>query len=60
MQDSIGTNKFPYKVNAVSLMSFSNELKNLCLDTGGKQIEVTEKKQVIMYSTEAGRQELKS
>lgn len=59
-QDSIGTDKFPYKVNAVSLMSFSSELKDLCLNTGGKQIEVTEKNQVFTYSVEAGKQELKS
>jgi hypothetical protein len=59
-QDSIGTDKFPYKVNAVSLMSFSNELKDLCIDTGGKQIEVTEDNRVFTYSTEAGKQELKS
>ena len=58
-QDSIGTDKFPYKVNAVSLMSFSNELKDLCLNTGGKQIEVTEEDQVFTYSIEAGKQELK-
>jgi uncharacterized protein with von Willebrand factor type A (vWA) domain len=58
-QDSIGTDKFPYKVNAVSLMSFSNELKDLCLNTGGKQIEVTEEDEVFTYSTEAGKQELK-
>lgn len=58
-QDSIGTDKFPYKVNAVSLMSFSNQLKDLCLNTGGKQIEVTEEDQVFTYSVEAGKQELK-
>jgi len=58
-QDSIGTNKFPYKVNAVSLMSFSNELKDLCLNTGGKQIEVTSDDEVFTYSVEAGKQELK-
>lgn len=58
-QDDIGTDRFPYKVNAVSLMSFSNELKDLCLNTGGKQIEVTEEDQVFTYSVEAGKQELK-
>jgi uncharacterized protein with von Willebrand factor type A (vWA) domain len=58
-QDSIGTDKFPYKVNAVSLMSFSSELKDLCLNTGGKQIEVTEDDEVFTYSVEAGKQELK-
>jgi len=58
-QDSIGTDKFPYKVNAVSLMSFSSELKDLCNNTGGKQIEVTEDDEVFTYSVEAGKQELK-
>ena len=58
-QDSIGTDKFPYKVNAVSLMEFSNELKDLCLNTGGKQIEVTDDNEVFTYSVEAGKQELK-
>jgi len=58
-QDDINTDEFPYKVNAVSLMSFSNQLKDLCLNTGGKQIEVTEEDQVFTYSTEAGKQELK-
>lgn len=58
-QDSIGTDKFPYKVNAVSLMSFSSELKDLCLNTGGKQIEVTQDDEVFTYSVEAGKQELK-
>ena len=58
-QDSINTEKFPYKVNAVSLMEFSDELKDLCLATGGKQIQVTEDLKVFTYSTEAGKQELK-
>ena len=58
-QDSIGTSEFPYKVNAVSLMEFSNELKDLCNATGGKQIEVTTDAKVFTYSVEAGKQELK-
>lgn len=58
-QDSIGTNEFPYKVNAVSLLEFSNELKDLCLATGGKQIEITDDLRVFSYSTEVERQELK-
>ena len=58
-QDSIGTKEFPYKVNAVSLMEFSEELKDLCLATGGKQIEVTNDLEVFAYSNEAGKQELK-
>jgi uncharacterized protein with von Willebrand factor type A (vWA) domain len=58
-QDSIGTDAFPYKVNAVSLMEFSEELKDLCLATGGKQIEITDELKCFSYSTEAGKQELK-
>lgn len=58
-QDEIGTDKFPYKVNAVSLMEFSHQLKDLCLATGGKQIEVKEDLRVFSYSTEAGRQEVR-
>jgi uncharacterized protein with von Willebrand factor type A (vWA) domain len=59
-QDSIGTDAFPYKVNAVSLMEFSNELKDLCLATDGKQIEVTDDLKVYSYSKEVGKQEIKS
>jgi uncharacterized protein with von Willebrand factor type A (vWA) domain len=59
-QDSIGTNEFPYKVNAVSLMEFSEELKDLCLATEGKQIEITYDREVFTYSKDVGRQQLKS
>jgi hypothetical protein len=58
-QDSVGSDAFPYKVNAISLMSFSEELKDLCLATGGKQIEVTYDLETFAYSKEGGRQELK-
>jgi len=58
-QDSIGTDAFPYKVNAVSLMEFSDELKDLCLATDGKQIEVTYDLKVYSYSKEVGKQEIK-
>jgi hypothetical protein len=40
-------------------MSFSNQLKDLCLNTGAKQIEVTDEDAVFTYSVEAGKQELK-
>lgn len=60
MQDSIGTNEFPYKVNAVSLMEFSDELKDLCLATGGKQIEITYHQEVFSYSKDVERQQIKS
>lgn len=59
-QDSIGTNEFPYKVNAVSLMEFSDELKDLCLATGGKQIEITYDQEVFSYSKDVERQQIKS
>lgn len=58
-QDSVGTDAFPYKVNAISLMSFSEELKDLCLATEGKQIEVTYDLETFAYSKEAGRQQLR-
>ena len=59
-QDSIGTDAFPYKVNAVSLMEFSEELKDLCIATEGKQIEITYDREVFTYSKDVGRQQLKS
>lgn len=58
-QDEIGTEQFPYKVNAVSLMEFSTELKDLCNATGGKQIEVTNNGDVYSHSAELGAQLIK-
>lgn len=58
-QDSVGTDAFPYKVNAVSLMQFSDELKDLCLATEGKQIEITEDLEVFSYAKDVGKQQLK-
>lgn len=58
-QDSVGTDAFPYKVNAISLMSFSDELKDLCLATEGKQIEITEDLEVFAYAKDVGKQQLK-
>ena len=58
-QDSIGSNAFPYKVNAVSLMEFSDELRDLCLATGGKQVEITQDLRVYSHSNEVGKQEIK-
>lgn len=60
MQDSVGSNEFPYKVNAISLMSFSEELKDLCLATEGKQIEITYDLETFAYSKEAGKQQLRA
>ena len=51
-QDSVDSKAFPYKVNAISLMQFSDELKDLCVATGGKQIQVSIDDSVISYSGE--------
>lgn len=51
-QDSVNSNGFPYKVNAISLIQFSDELKNLCVKTGGKQVKVDRYEDVSCYSPE--------
>lgn len=58
-QDSINTEAFPYKVNAVSLMEFNDELRDLCLATGGKQIKVTNDERIYSYTEGVGEQEIK-
>jgi hypothetical protein len=50
MQDRVHSEKFPYKVNAISLIQFSNELKDLCVATDGKQVKVEENDVVTAYS----------
>ena len=57
-QDSINIDEFPYKVNAITLMEYSDELKDLCIKSGGKLIEVNQENQVYSYSEEAGKQEI--
>ena len=52
MQDHVGYDRFPYKVNAISLLEFSSELKTLCVNSGGKQIRVTKRKELYAYSSE--------
>lgn len=49
-QDSIQTNKFPYKVNAICLDQQNNQLKDLCIETKGKQVFVDSSNKVIAYS----------
>lgn len=49
-QDRVNSDKFPYKVNAISLMDFSEELKDLCVETEGKQVRVDECNLVTAYS----------
>ena len=58
-QDRINTDEFPYKVNAVSLIEFNDELRDLCLATGGKQIKVTDEDRVFSYTEGVGEQEIK-
>ena len=59
-EDSVGSDEFPYKVNAISLMSFSEELKDLCLATEGKQIEITYDLETFAYTKDGGKQQLKA
>jgi uncharacterized protein with von Willebrand factor type A (vWA) domain len=49
-QDSIGTNEFPYKVNAICLGETNKQLRELCIATKGKQVDVDENSKVIAYS----------
>lgn len=58
-QDYINTEAFPYKVNAVSLMEFNDDLRDLCLATGGKQIKVTQDEKIYSYTEGVGEQEIK-
>jgi hypothetical protein len=51
-QDRVGYDSLPYKVNAISLQEFSDELKRLCIKTGGKQVQVNWDNSVISYSEE--------
>ncbi len=50
-QDEVRTNMFPYKVNAISLMQFSDELKGLCVTSGGKQIRINVDNIITAYSS---------
>lgn len=54
-EDSIDSNKFPYKVNAICLMAENNQLKKLCVDTDGKKVYVDDNNNVIAYS-KAGKE----
>ena len=49
-QDRVGYDTLPYKVNALSLMDFSEELKRLCIKTGGKQVRVGYDNSITSYS----------
>jgi hypothetical protein len=49
-QDDINTNEFPYKVNAICLGETNKQLRELCIATKGKQVDVDEESKVIAYS----------
>ncbi len=51
-QDEVNRDSFPYKVNAISLMQFSDELKNLCIASGGKQVRISSDKSIYAYSSD--------
>jgi uncharacterized protein with von Willebrand factor type A (vWA) domain len=51
-QDRVGYDTLPYKVNAISLIDFSDELKKLCIKTGGKQVKVSSDYSVTAYDNE--------
>lgn len=51
--DSIDSEKFPYKVNAICLTEDNSQLKRLCIETKGKQVYVDWDNKVKAFS-EAG------
>jgi len=51
-EDDIYTEQFPYKVNAVCLFEYNDELKNLCIDSKGKQVLVNNDDTVTAYSSD--------
>jgi hypothetical protein len=52
MQDDIDTSEFPYKVNAVCLFRPNTGLKDLCIDSKGKQVLINYDDSVIAYSSD--------
>jgi hypothetical protein len=49
-EDDIDTDEFPYKVNAICLGQTNKQLRELCIATEGKQVDVDENSKVIAYS----------
>lgn len=41
MQDTVKTDKFTYKTNAISLYSHNEELQKLCVENDGKYVCTT-------------------
>ena len=56
-QDSIHSEKFPYKVNAITLGEMNTQLQKLCVETHGKKVFVSEDHEVIAYS-ESGEEKV--
>lgn len=56
-QDHIGTDEFPYKVNAICLEEQNEDLKKLCIATHGKQVHVSYNNNVTAYS-ESGEEKI--
>lgn len=50
-EDEVGYDSFPYKVNAISLMMFSSELKGLCVNSGGKQVFINKDQSIEAHSS---------
>ena len=50
-EDEVGYDSFPYKVNAISLLMFSEELKKLCVASGGKQVMIYKSQAISAYSS---------
>jgi uncharacterized protein with von Willebrand factor type A (vWA) domain len=59
-QDEINTDQFPYKVNAVCLFEDNTELKDLCIETGGKKVYIDEQSNNITLYSKEGVQYLKN
>lgn len=49
-EDLIDTSKFPYKVNAVTLMQDNNQLSKLCVDTKGKYVNISYDEKIVATS----------
>jgi hypothetical protein len=50
MEDEVGYESFPYKVNAICLGETNKQLRKLCIKTKGKQVDVSEESKVTAYS----------
>lgn len=58
-QDSVKTNQFTYKTNAITMLDGVNEqLKKLCINNDGKYVYINDTRTVDTYS-KAGKQTLK-